>query len=388
MADPFWALDESVTFLNHGSFGSCPRPVLEAQSELRRLMETEPVGFLDGELESRLDSARAALGRFLGADADDLAFIPNATFGVNTVLRGLRFSAGDEILVTDMEYNACRNAADFVAGAGARVVPARIPFPGAAPRIAADAIRAAITPRTKLALLSHIVSPTGIILPLDVLVPELQKRGIDVLVDGAHAPGQIALDLNALGAAYYTGNCHKWLCAPKGSAFLHVRRDRQKDLRPLVISHGANSRRADRTRFRLEFDWTGTTDPTSYLCVPIAIEAMRAQVPGGWPEIMKRNRALALEARDILLRALGVDAPCSPEMVGALAAVPLSPQIAGAPAAADGTDPLHQRLIKEHGIQVPIFSWPTPDKKLLRVSAQLYNRREQYEKLARVLTSK
>ncbi len=386
VADPFWLLDESVCFLNHGSFGSCPRPVLEEQSELRRLMEAEPVRFLDGELEGRLDAARAALGAFIGADAEDLAFVPNATFGVNTVLRGLRFSPGDEILVTDMEYNACRNAAQFVAGSGARVVAAKIPFPGATPQIAADAVLAALTPRTRLAMLSHIVSPTGIILPLDTLVPELQKRGVDVLVDGAHAPGQIPLDLDALGAAYYTGNGHKWLCAPKGAAFLHVRRDRQEGLRPLVISHGANSRRTDRSRFRLEFDWTGTSDPTPSLCVPAAIKALESQVPGGWPEIMKRNRALALAARDILCRALGVDAPCPPEMVGAMAAVPLPAGMAGAPAAADGLDPLHARLLKEHGIQVPIFAWPTPDRKLLRVSAQLYNRREQYEKLARALS--
>jgi isopenicillin-N epimerase len=382
VSDDFWALDPSVRFLNHGSFGSCPRPVLEAQSELRRLMEAEPVRFLDGELEGRLDEARAALGRFLGADPDDLAFVPNATSGVNTVLRSRSFAPGDEILVTDMEYNACRNAAEFVAGA--RVVAARIPFPGATPKLAADAVLAAVTARTRLALLSHVVSPTGIILPIDVLVPELQKRGVDALVDGAHAPGQVPLNLSALGAAYYTGNCHKWLCAPKGSAFLHARRDRQKELRPLVISHGANSKRADRSKFRLEFDWTGTVDPTAYLCVPIAIRALESRVPGGWPEIMKRNRALALEARALLCAALGVDAPCPPEMVGALAALPLPPRVAGAPASADGRDPLHERLV-ERGIQVPIFSWPTPDKKLLRVSAQLYNRREQYEALARAL---
>jgi len=385
VAERFWVLDETVTFLNHGSFGSCPRPVLEAQDELRRLMEAEPVRFLDGELERRLDEARAALGRFVGADPADLAFVPNATFAVNTVLRSRRFAPGDEILVTDMEYNACLNAAEFVAGSGARVVAARVPFPVASPKAAADAVLAAVTPRTRLALLSHITSPTGMILPVETLVSELQRRGVDVLVDGAHAPGQVALDLAALGAAYYTGNCHKWLCAPKGAAFLHARRDRQEGLRPLAISHGANSRRADRSKFRLEFDWTGTADPTPYLCVPAAIRAVGARAPGGWPEIMQRNHALAVEARTILATALGVEAPCPPEMIGAMAALPLPPRLAGAPAPAGGHDPLHERLFAEHRIEVPIFAWPTPERKLVRVSAQLYNRREQYEKLARAL---
>jgi len=223
------------------------------------------------------------------------------------------------------------------------------------------------------------------ILPVETLVSELQRRGVDVLVDGAHAPGQVALDLAALGAAYYTGNCHKWLCAPKGAAFLHARRDRQEGLRPLAISHGANSRRADRSKFRLEFDWTGTADPTPYLCVPAAIRAVAARAPGGWPEIMQRNHALAVEARTILATALGVEAPCPPEMIGAMAALPLPPRLAGAPAPAGGHDPLHERLFAEHRIEVPIFAWPTPERKLVRVSAQLYNRREQYEKLARAL---
>ncbi len=386
MKESFWALDDKIDFLNHGSFGSCPRPVLDEQDRLRRLMEAEPVGFLDGELEGRLDEARAALGAFVGASPEDLAFVPNATFAVNTVLRSARLGPGEEILVTDMEYNACRNAADFVADSCGPVAVAHIPFPGATPRRAADAVLQAVTPRTRLALLSHIVSPTGVILPVEELVPELQRRGVAVLIDGAHAPGQIPLDLRALGADYYTGNCHKWLCAPKGAAFLHVRRDRQRDLRPLVISHGANSRRTDRSRFRLEFDWTGTSDPTPYLCVPAAIRALESQVRGGWPEIMRRNHELALQARTLLAAALGVEEPCPPEMIGALAALPLPPHVAGAPASADGVDPLHERLIKEHGIQVPIFPWPTPERKLLRVSAQLYNRREQYEKLARALS--
>lgn len=386
MADlsSFWTLDPKIAFLNHGSFGACPLPVLEEQSRLRRLMEAEPVRFLDRELEGRLDEARAALARFVGADPEDLAFVPNATAGVNTVLRSLRFEPGDEILATDMEYNACRNAADFAVG-GVRVKVARVPFPAASPEAAAKAVLACVTGRTRLALLSHITSPTGIILPIEPLVRELQGRGIDVLVDGAHAPGQIPLDIKRLDAAYYTGNCHKWLCAPKGAAFLHVRRDRQERIRPLVISHGANSKRTDRSRFRLEADWTGTSDPTPCLCVPAAIRFMESAVPGGWPEVMRRNHALAVEARGILTEALGVPAPCPEGMLGAMAALTLPPELAGPPAPPKGLDPFQERLFSEYRIEVPVFPWPTPDKKLLRVSAQLYNRREQYLDLASAL---
>jgi isopenicillin-N epimerase len=379
---PFWGLDPKVDFLNHGSFGACPLPVLREQARLRRLMESEPVQFLDRELEGRLDEARAALACFVGADPDDLAFVPNATTGVNTVLRSLRFEPGDEILATDMEYNACRNAAEFVA---ARVVAARIPFPTACPEAAAKAVLSCVTDKTRLALLSHIASPTGIILPVESLVRELQGRGIDVLVDGAHVPGQVPLDIKRLDAAYYTGNCHKWLCAPKGAAFLHVRRDRQERIRPLVISHGANSRRTDRPRFRLEADWTGTSDPTPYLCVPAAIRAMEKAAPGGWSELMRRNHALVVEARSILAEALGVPLPCPEGMLGAMAALPLPPELAGPPAPAKGLDLLQEKLLAKHRIEVPIFPWPAPDRKLLRVSAQLYNRREQYQILASAL---
>ncbi len=385
MSERFWALDESVTFLNHGSFGACPVPVLETQSELRRRMEAEPVRFLDGELEGLLDEARWALGCFVGADPDDLAFVPNATFAVNTVLRSRRFHPGDEILVTDMEYNACRNAADFVAGEGAKVVVARVPFPGTTPQAVEEAVLAAVTSRTRLALISHIVSPTGLVLPIERLVPELESRGVDVLVDGAHAPGQVPLDLRKLGAAYYAGNCHKWLCAPKGAAFLHARRDRQSSLRPLAISHGANSRRTDRSRFRLEFDWTGTDDPTPYLCVPQAIRTLEARVSGGWPQIMRRNRELALRARDILCAVLGAAAPCADGMVGAMAAVPLPERLTGAPPPPDGRDALSALLFEKHRIEVPVFAWPDAGRKLMRVSAQLYNRPEHYEALAAAL---
>jgi len=374
-----------VAFLNHGSFGACPTEILRYQAELRAQMEAEPVRFLSRELEGRLDVARAALGAFVGADPDDLAFIGNATGGVNAVLRSLRLAAGDELLTTDHAYAACRNTLDYVASvSGARVTVATIPFPVASPDAIVDTVLAQVTPRTRVALLDHVTSPTGLILPIERLVAELARRSVESLVDGAHAPGMVPLDLTALGAAYYSANCHKWLCTPKGSAFLWVRRDRQAGVHPLTISHGAKGERAGRSRFRLEFDWTGTQDPTAWLTVPKALEYLGGLVPGGWPALMARNRALALEARRVLCEAVGTAPACPEAMIGSLASV-LLPDSVKPETGWRVPEPLQARLFDGWGIEVPIMRWPAPPRRLVRVSAQLYNFAGQYARLAEAL---
>ena len=380
-----WPLERGVAFLNHGSYGACPTEILRHQAALRAEMEAEPVRFLGRELEGRLDAARAALAAFVGAEADDLAFIANATGGVNAVLRSLPLVAGDDLLTTDHAYAACRNTLDYVAQrSGTRVIVATIPFPAASPEAVVDAVLAKVTPRTRLALLDHITSPTGLILPIERLVAELASRGIETLVDGAHAPGMVPLDLRRLGAAYYSANCHKWLCTPKGSAFLWVRRDRQADVHPLTISHGAKGERPGRSRFRLEFDWTGTQDPTSWLAVPKAIDYLGGLVPGGWPALMARNRALALDARRLLCAATATEPPCPEEMIGSLASVVLP----DSPTIETGwrqRDPLQARLFDGWGIEVPIMRWSASPRRLIRVSAQLYNSPGQYARLAEAL---
>ena len=265
-----------------------------------------------------------------------------------------------------------------------RVNVAVIPFPVASPDAVVDAVLAKVTPRTRLALLDHITSPTGIILPIERMVTELLRRGVETLVDGAHAPGMVPVDLRALGAAYYSANCHKWICAPKGSAFLWVRRDRQADVHPLTISHGATGVRPGRSRFRLEFDWTGTQDPTAWLTVPKAIEYMGSLLPGGWPAVMARNRALALAALDLLCAAAGSEPPSPDDMIGSLASIVL-PDSVTTETGWRVRDPIQGRLFDDWGIELPIMRWPAPPRRLLRISVQLYNRPEQYIRLAEAL---
>lgn len=393
LADPaLWMLDPEIDFLNHGSFGACPREVLELQMELRERLERQPVQFLVREIEGRLDVAREALAEFVGADPAGLVFVPNATSGVNTVLRSLeaefRADPGCELLVTDQEYNACRNALDVVAEkTGAKVVVVDLPFPCAGPEEVFDALFEKVTERTKLVLIDHVVSQTAMVLPVRRIVEELNDRGVESLIDGAHGPGMVDVDLRSLGATYYTGNCHKWICAPKVAGFLWVCEDRRDVVRPLVISHGANAALGGRSRLHAEFDWVGTIDPTAYLCVPKAIEVMGELLPGGWDELRAANRALAVEAQELLCGALGIDAPCPEGMIGSMVSVPLPDSGADAqpPAVPMYVDPLQDLLLEKYGAEMPIFPWPGFPRRVLRVSCQAYNSSAQYVGVALAL---
>jgi len=393
-----WRLDPEVTFLNHGSYGACPVEVLEVQRAWRDRLEAQPVKFFSRDLNGCLAEVRRTLAAFVGADPDDLALVANATGGANAVLRSLRFEPGDEILTTDHEYNAILNVARYVAARdGARVVVARLPFPAVSEDDAVDRVLAAASDRTRLAIISHVSSPTALLLPVERIVADLAARGIDTLVDGAHAPGMVALDLDTLGAAYYTANLHKWVCAPKGAGFLHVRGDRQDGIRPGTISHGANAPEGRVTRYRSEFDWQGTLDPTAWLAVPAAIEVVGGFVDGGWPAVMARNHALASYAGRAVAGALGTT--ISPEsMIGSMVALPLPADgpLGGPPAAGQSSpleaDPLQTRIYDRFAVEVPIGPWPVPaaeapdpPRRLIRVSAALHNDRDDVDRLVRAL---
>lgn len=385
-----WLLDPAVTFLNHGSFGACPRAIVERQRALREEMERNPVAFLWRNLEGPLDASRAEVARLVSAPTETIAFVPNATSAVNAVLRSLEFAPGDELLTIDHGYNACRNVlAEVARRSRAKVVVAAVPFPIERPEQVLDAVLACVTPRTRLALLDHVTSPTALVFPIAALVRELAARGVETLVDGAHAPGMLPLDLPALGASYYTGNLHKWLCAPRGAGFLYVREDRQEAIQPAVISHGYNTRRAGRSAFHDRFDWQGTGDVTSWLCAGDAIRWCASLFGGDLRALMEHNHQLAAAGRGLLCASLSIEPPCPTAMLGSMATLPLparfQPGDGSSSAVIAHFDPDQARLFREDRIEVPFLRWGAPPRRWLRISAQAYNSLDDYTRLAEAL---
>jgi len=381
-----WSLDPNVSFLNHGSFGATPDAVLDEQGRLRAQIERDPVRFYERSFLGLWDESRAALSNFMNADVDGMTFVTNATAGINTVLRSLRLEPGDEIIVPDHSYQACWNAVDFVTSrAGAKTVVVEIPFRVSDENEVIDSIMGAVTERTVLALIDTVTSPTGMRMPFEQLTSQLQSNGVDVLLDAAHGPGIVPLNLNEIGAAYCTGNCHKWICTPKGSAFLHIRHDRKHLVRPLSIGHGASHDGSFQEKFEFEFAWPGTQDPTPWLCIPKALNFVGSLVKGGWSAIIQRNHDLILEGRRIICEAMGVTPPIPDSMVSAIAAVEMPPDGEVGPISLEG-DPFHNYLLDQYGIQVPVFPWRHHGERYIRISAQLYNHEDEYRHLAKALS--
>ena len=373
-------LNPGIVFLNHGSFGACPREVFDAWVGWQREMEGNPVEFLGRRSAALLLEARIALAEFTGAKAADLVFVPNATHAVNTVARSLAFEPGDEILTTDHEYGACDNTWAFVCRrTGARLVRARIPLPYR-PEEFLQRIFDQVTARTRILFLSHITSTTALIFPVAEVCVRARELGLLTLVDGAHAPGQIPLDLEAIGADFYTGNCHKWLCAPKGSAFLHARREHQALLDAPVVSWGYSDTAGGHTGFEAytgetvlerRLQWQGTRDLATFLTVPAAIAFQRSH---HWDEVRARCHTLAEETLKRSCGMFGLEPPCGDGDFAQMVCLPVPPR---------EPETLRRTLFERFRIEVPVTTHQ--NQIFVRISVQGYNTPEDLDRLLEAL---
>jgi isopenicillin-N epimerase len=373
-------LDPSIVFLNHGSFGACPAEVFEVYQHWQRELEKNPVEFLGRRSAALLAESRAALGAYLGVQPEHLIYLANATSGVNTVARSLVLKPDDEILTTDHEYGACDNTWEFICRhTGARYVKVTIPLPFKASEFC-DRIWAGITPKTRLIYLSHITSTTALIFPIAEICRRARASGILAFIDGAHAPGHIPLNLDALGADFYTGNCHKWLCAPKGAAFLHVRPEHHRLLDALVISWGYSTETAGYTcfdaytgssLFERRLQWQGTRDIAAFLAVPAAIQFQQQH---DWDKVRRECHALAKETRDRLCALTHLAPICAENDFGQMVAIPVP---------AMDADILKNTLFDRFRIEIPVTSHE--DRLFIRLSLQGYNTREDTDALVHAI---
>lgn len=378
-----WSLSSDIHHLNHGSFGAVPIPVQEEQRRWMARWEESTTRFINIEYQPALDVARSAVAEFVGAAEEGFAFVRNTSTGVASVVRSIEpwFGPGDEILTTTQTYNAVRQTLEFTAGrTGARVVAVHVPLRLSHPDQVTEAVLGAVSPRTKLVVVDHISSPTGQVFPIHDIVSRLEPD-IPVLVDGAHAPGQVPLDVESLGASWYVANLHKWVCAPRGSAFLSTRSDRIDETFPVVISHGWLAPPGPE-RYRALFDWLGTDDASPWLAAPEAIRVVGELEPGGWAEVVARNHDLVMAGQKIICDALGVEPPYPESMVGSMAAIPLPDWVGERPPGF--LSPLGFELLQK-GFEVPVMFWPAWPEQVARISAHHYNTLDEYEDLANEL---
>lgn len=384
-AGAVWPVRAGLTMLNHGSYGICPEAVREAQRRLRERMDADPVRFFKRDMEVFADRARDRVSRLVNAPATSLALVPNATFAVATVLHSVDLQPGDEVLVTNHEYNATLNELGrLCARAGARIVTAEIPLAGVTPELVVERMIERLSDRTKLVVVSHIASASALVFPVHEIVRRVRERGVDILVDGAHAPGQIPVDLGALRPTFYAASCHKWLCTPKGTGFFYAESDKHPSIKPLALSCRVHETREDRAAFLCDFDYVGTNDYTGNLVLPEAIEHLAAQTPGGMTEVMRANHDLVLEGARLISERTGALLHAPASMVGTMVALVLPDDPApGRPRRFE--DPIWDALYERHHIQVPVWSLPGVARRILRVSAHLYNTLADFERLADAL---
>ena len=366
-------LDPEIIYLNHGSYGATPRAVFDTCQAWQRQLERDPADFINNQLPPLLQTARTALGHYLNAGADELVYVPNATFGLNIIAQALPLAAGDQVLTTNHEYGSINNLWSYVCRKrGASYLRQAVSFPPASEAAMVDEIWAGVTPRTKVLFLSHITSSTALRLPVEALCRRARKAGIMTVIDGAHAPGQIALDLDALGADFYVGNCHKWLCSPKGAAFLYTRRDRQALIEPLVIGWGWGEERKPTTEsdYVHSLQCMGTNDVSAYLSVPAAIEF---QAQYDWPRVREHCHLLLAEALRLASVLTGLNPLYPPqgrfyEQMAVLALPPIPDLTA-----------FNTCLYQQYGIQIPCMAWN--GRQFLRISVQAYNSQEDLDTL-------
>jgi isopenicillin-N epimerase len=378
-----YLLDPSITYLNHGSFGATPRSVFEKYQRWQRELEREPVEFLGRRFNDLMRDARAALATYIHTNADDIVYVPNATTGLNIVVRSLQLGPGDEILTSDHEYGALDRTWGFMCKkTGAVYKQQPIPVPLTTAEEFVETFWSGVTPHTRVIFLSHITSPTALIFPVQEICRRARERGIISVIDGAHSLGQIPLDLEAIGADFYSANAHKWLCAPKGSAFLYARREMQNLVEPLIVSWGYESQQPSPSRFIDEQEWTGTRDYAAYLTVPEAIKFIEEH---NWDVVRAECHAIAQYAREKIhgcleaKQALSFLCPDSREWYSQMFTVPLPLSVE----VASGRSQLQRRLFDEFRIEVPVLSWQ--GKPYMRVSIQAYNSRADGDYLADAL---